>query len=219
MANEYRQNWDENGNILDPSMWLEDNNRLAGEVNGGLDRDNFPANTIVSTEMSGGDFVEVQMDSTNTAYSPDRTSTDWQGGSAAGATGLAMEEWVGEEDEHVDVHFNATWSWNGSTSIYEAGSTGNRPTQTDPNEQYYDTVELRLVVDGNVVATLGPFDDGAEYAATYGVASIQLPSGNHKATAECRCARRSIQSGSLRGVCTNTITFTARSLVVLERFR
>ena len=223
MAQEYRQNWDETGNVIDPSMWLEDNNVLAGEFNGGLDRDNIANNSIVAGDLPTAAIHVIRgggaSNNSNTGYTPDRKLTDWQGGAGTGASGINLLTWTSGQDAHYDIHSSVYWSWNGAFSRVSAGTAANRPTDANPWTDTYDTVMFRITVNGVIVATAGPFDDGMEYDSVYMVGAIQLPAGTHTARVECLICRRIFQSGEVDGICTNTLTVNARAFAMLERRR
>ena len=220
MGQRYRQNFDENGNVLAPAMWVQDNNEFAGEFNGYLDRDNLPAATIASTDPDaslGGPFNAIRAFNTDDNFAPDMTSTDWQGGTGTGAAGVGYLTWTSLQDAHFDVHWSGTWSWNGAYS--RSSNTVAAPNHLD-SETEYDTIQLRLVMDGIVIAIAGPFEDGASRWGTYLCGAVQLPAGTHTLRVECAVYRRVWQnSGQQNGVCTNAVTIRERAITVLERMR
>lgn len=209
--------YDENDDAIDPTFFLQAAGDFAGEISGGLDRDNLPANTIASSEIDatvGNVFNDVQAFSTEDAYAPEMTVTGWQGGAGTttGTTNLGILSWTATQDGHYDIHWSGEWSWNGAYSWVTAGA---RPDRTDT----FDTMRIRVVVDGDPVCMAGPFEDGMIYGSTYMIGSIQLPAGPHTLRVQCEVARRIAQDGELDGQCTNTITFADRTILAIGRVR
>lgn len=220
MGQRYVQEYDENGNAIDPAFWLENNNTYAGEFNGGLDRDNLPQATIVAAEVTGNPFNTVRSGATTSNYTPDMTRTDWQGGEGTGTAGIDNAEWTAATDAHYDIYWSGRWSWNGAYSNTSAGAAGDRPTDADPQVNVVDTMTLRMTVDGTTVAVAGPFEDAADNWATFMCGSIQLPAGAHTFRVECLAARQQAQNeGAIDGACVNDVTFADRCRVILQRSR
>lgn len=220
MAQQYRLNWQETGDALAPDFFVDDASTFAGEINGGLDRDNFAPADIVSAELdaSGSSrvFNATRGNNTATPWAAARGTTSWQNGDPSASTGgnnLGISTWTSTQDSQYDVHWSGEWSWNGSYSWVAAGT---RPTQTDT----FDTVQIRVTIDGLLVGCVaGPFEDGDQKWSTYIVGGIQLPAGTHTALVECRAVRIIAQNGQEDGICTNTCTFGERALTILERIR
>ncbi len=163
--NRYGMGFYETGDVLDMSLWVQDMALLAGEINGGLDRDNLPAATITAGEVTAttGHAFNAQYNSpTETAFSEVITSTDWQSGTgtSTGANNLGISTWVSTQDGHLDIAWSGEWHWTGAYSLVAAGAA--KPDYTDT----LDTIAFRITVDGVVVAQSQPFDDSAVDWAT-----------------------------------------------------
>lgn len=218
MSQRYTQGYDENKNVVNPDFFEEGMHTHAGEWNGGLDRDNFPQANLLRSEVdTQGGTVRVFTDyrqsyASDNTYTPDMATTQWQGGTDNDLAGIFYRSWTSLQDEHVDIHANLSWSWSGS---YSHVGFGVRPTHTDT----FDTVMYQIVVDGIVLATAGPFEDGAVNWSAYLCCSAQLAAGEHTIRMECLVVRRVAQSGALDGRCTNTLSIESRSLIVVRSFR
>jgi hypothetical protein len=214
MGSSYRQSWDEDGNVIDPAFFVEDMNALAGEFNGNTDRDNYAAADIAAGEVAYQTFNHVPQVATDTPFSPDMATTDWQT--------IDTLTWTATQDAHYDGHWSGEWFWNGSASYTNVVDTTAR---TNPSLNYtdIDTIELRVCIDGTPISVAGPFDDNAQYLAAAMVGAAQLPAGVHIATLEARMFRRTWQTGAsaqmTAAVCTNAVTIGSRTLMFLERDR
>lgn len=214
MGQRYAPLFGENNDIIAPDFFVQGMADLAGEFNAGLDRDNLPSATITSADLTANVFFETFYAATDTAYVPDMESTSYQNGTGTttGANNLGILSLDLAQDAQVDVHWSATWSWDGSWS--EVGD-GVRPERTNT----VDTVTMQIDVDGNAAAPLGPFEDGASYNSVYGVASFQLPAGPHTLRVRVQAVRIVVQSMQEDGVCTNNVTFGSRALLAVARYR
>jgi hypothetical protein len=215
MGLKFHQGCDENGNVINPEFFTEGMADLGGEFNSRLDRDNFAKADIVDDDLDGGVpsvFLFLSSEKSDTSFSPDMTLTDWQGGDGDDANGIADITWTAPQDAHYDVHVSIGWTWNGSWSWTTSGT---RPDRTD----IYDTIMVRINIDGNTLAIAGPFEDGNIQWATYLCGSIQLPQGYHELKIECQVVRRIAQNGQEDGPCTNDVTINSRAVVVMGRFR
>lgn len=218
MSNRYLPLFDENGDVINPAFFTEGMGDMAGEINGGLDRDNFAQADIVLAEVddSVGAVFATLGDSyaTDTSYVPDQQITTWQGGTANDASGLGYAQWTAEQDAHYDIMWNGTWSWGGAYS-WSGFGTG-VDTVND-----VDALRVRITVDGVEVAVSALFEDGAEFFACYLCGSIQLPAGTHTLRIECEIANRYIQvaTESVHEPCENQPTFGSRTFTILQRTR
>lgn len=218
----YRQEYDENGNVIDPlQLWLVNNNTLAGVINGDLDRDNLPQATIAAAEVTSQTFNVVHSAATDTTYTPDKTSTDWQGGTGNDATGVVSYQWTAAQDAHYDIHWSGEWAWNGTSSLVEDNTAVDAAGL--PDRRFFtdtvDTVEFKISIDGNVIATAGPFSDTQNNMATYIIGCAQLVAGVHTLRVECAMFRRVAQTDVQDGVTTNTLVVGSRCWVMIQRQR
>jgi hypothetical protein len=215
MGQKYRQGYDENGGVIYPAFFVDGMGDLAGEFNGGLDRDNFAQADIQYSDLDSGTnsvFLYLDDEKSDTDFIVNSAITEWQGGTGNNADGIAIINWTAPQDAHYDVHVSVSWVVSGSYSWVTAGT---RPDRTDT----FDTILLRVSIDGIALAFAGPFEDGDNPWSTYLCGSIQLPAGTHSLQVECQVVRRIAQDGQVDGPCTNTFTIQSRSVVVMGRFR
>ncbi len=219
MSLRYTPKYDENGDIDDPSFFVEGMGDFAGEFSA-LDRDNFPAAALLAAEVDGSlgrVFTTIYGGNTDTNFVPTMTLTGWQnsksGSTTIGADNLGIATFTTLQDGHFDIHWSGTWSWDGAYS-WVAVNAG-LITENDT----FDTLRLHITVDGVEIAIAGPFEDGASQWGAYMVGAIQLPAGTHVVKVECEVVRRQAQEDSLSGQCTNTCTFNERALTILATFR
>jgi hypothetical protein len=216
MGQRYRQNYYENGDIIDPTGWVLDNSELAGEVNGSLDRDNIAQNTItqadihtMSTVSSGrdGPFTAVQHFTSTTNYTPENENISWQG-AGNDANGLFSKSITAQEDCILVVEFTVTWAWSGAALSQDA----------DYNA---DTFQLRVTVDGVVLALSNYFSDEQGHAGTYLIGTTVAVAGVHDVRVEVLCARRAPTDDAITASPTNIydVTFSTRALCVTQEKR
>jgi len=217
--------YDENDDVIDPSFFEKNASDFASEINGNLDRDNFPAATLAVGEIDRStDAVFTTLHSigltSDDDYACDIQNTGVQGGTTAGATGIGLETWTALQDAHYDFHWSVGWSWDGATySITNNSADLVLPDERDEYRNQIDTILFIGSIDGVVVFTIGPLDDGLDRQSAAGCGSIQLPAGYHEAKVEAIVVRRSPQSGLTYGRCTNTPTITSRCGCVVEQSR
>lgn len=223
MAVRYNVLYDENGDVIDPTFYVQNMSTTAGEFNVGLDRDNFAQGTIVTADVNTSTYVfnfigTSTWYNSDTPYATDRATTSWQGGAGNDAAGIGNRSFTLPQECHLRVYWSGTWSWGGA---YSWAPLGARPTHTDT----FDTVRIRVTVDGVEVIVLGPFEDGAQFNSAFGCGSIQLDAGTHEVRVEAECKRMVAQTDVVGGsdttasICTNTCTFNSRSLLTVPRVR
>ncbi len=213
MSNRFIPEYDENGNVINPAFFQDGAAVFAEEINGGLDRDNYPQANFSRAELNyvaDAVFTSVHVLGSDTNYVPDIQNTGRQGGDGNDASGIAYSQWTSKQDAHVDVQWGCTWSWSGGWSI-----TGNGSARPD-TETYVDTVTFIGSIDGTTIFTLGPFEDALEEESTYGVGSIQLPQGTHTFRVQCVVQRIVTQTGQPWGPVLSTLTVGPRCGVVME---
>lgn len=207
MGQRYRMGYQENGDIIDPSFWVQDNNELAGEVNGGIDRDNLPSATIAQDEIVAGAFTTVTLYGSSTGYAPDITTATWQGGTGNNASGIfyiTMEEC--EVDCVIDVHVAINWTWSGAgVASYNAA----QPWEAD-------AIEFRLLIDGVEVCVAGPFEDVHDRYATFLTGQLVVTAGFRTIAVECLPARRRYEGLAITGTTTYQPTITDRRMTVIQ---
>lgn len=208
--------YDENGNVLNPAVYVRGMATMAGEVNGGLDQDNFAVGAVGSADLTAHPFNLSLGDTyiaSETAYSPDSNITGWQGGTGNNASGIGTVTWTTEQECHYDVHLSLSWSWSGVYSWVPPGLA--RPDRTDT----FDTIQIRVTIDGATVCLLGPFEDGPVEMSAYGCGAVVLPGGTHTMRVEVYPVRMIAQDMQEDGPCTNTVTFDHRTCLAVGRVR
>lgn len=206
--------YDEDGNVINPEFFVSGTATFAEEINGGLDRDNYPQANFSESELDMSPdsvFTTAHPLATDTDYTPDLNNTGRQGGTAIGASGIGYLQWTSVQEAHVDVQFGLTWTWGGATwSLTDNGAA--RPD----TETYVNVVTFIGTVDGQVVFTLGPFEDALKEESTYGCGSIQLDQGTHTFSVWCVVQRIVCQTGAAYDISSNALTIGPRCGVVME---
>lgn len=213
MALRYAPTYDENGDVINPAMFVEGMAVFAGEFNSGLDRDNLPPDSLVDGNILDESFTEVFGGNTDDPFALDNTTTAWQGGEGNDTAGIGNFPFTLEQDAHVIVYWSGSWSWDGTYSWVPAGTA--RVDHTDT----FDTIRIRGTIDGREVFMLGPFEDGAVKCATFGTGSIQLQAGSYTLRIQAESVRRIAQNDQADGQTTNTCTFDERSTTIVVRIR
>lgn len=214
MSNRYVPDYDENGNVINPEFWVNGTATFADEINGGLDRDNFPEANFSAAELNSATdsvFTTPHILASDTDYLPDSNNTGRQGGLGNDANGNAYVTWEALQEAHVDIQWGCTWSWSGAQWSIDSNGSAKPDTET-----YVNTVTFIGTVDGEVVFTLGPFEDAMKEESTYGCGSIQLQQGQHTFSVWCVVQRIVTQTGASYGPSTNDLTVGPRCGVVME---
>lgn len=226
MGQRYRFSFNENGDVLDPSSWIEDNNELAAEFNGYLDRDNFGRGDIVQAEIVANAFTKVEGFASTSIYTPERTNVSWQGGAGNDAAGIYSKEITATVDCGLCVEVNLTWVWVKLTTQYSVSGSGpvGNPAGTPPNPIplstfAVDTVQFRITVDGVAIGQSGLFEDMHHNYGTYLLGATVLTSGVHTVRVECCVARRRWEGLGQDGICTYAVNISNRNLVVTQERR
>lgn len=209
MGQRYRHNYQETGDIIDPLFWVLDNNEMAGEVNGGMDRDNLAQADIAQAEIVDDSFVSVSSASSTTNYAPDTTVTTWQGGTATGASGIFYVTNVECKVDCVfDVRVHVSWQWSGANASYTATPYW-----------YADTITFRLLVDGIEVCQAGPFEDMHDRYGTYLMGQLIVTAGFRTIAVECLVAKRRYEGLDIVGTTTEAPTITERYMLAKQEKR
>ena len=204
MGLRYRQTYTEDGDILDGLGWVLDNAELAGEMNGSLDRDNLPAETIARAEIEDAAFTEVLYLSTTNPYGPSMSSVEWQGG----GNGLFYLSFDASEDCVATVEMYLTWLWGDiSTYSYDIATLA------------ADTLQVRFTLDGQVLALSERHDDARynDHMSLVGIAVLNA--GTHVLQADCRVARVICNTEEQDWVNEDSVTIGARGLLITEEKR
>jgi len=206
MGLRFVQTYTENGDILDGLGWVLDNAEFAGEVNGSLDRDNLPANTIARAEIVDNTFTETLYVSQNAAFTPSITTTEWQG-KGSGVDGIFSYSFDADEDCVITVETFANWAWASFTESYDVADTT------------CNTIQMRISLDGQPIALSERHDDTRyqDHLMLLGIAVINA--GNHVLRVDCRVARVGCTNETVDGVVTDTPTIGVRGLLVTQEKR
>lgn len=220
MGQRYRFTFAENGDVLDPISWVEDNNELASEVNGYLDRDNFGRGDIAQNEITANAFTYVEGFASEVPFTPDQTAIGWQGGAGNGANGIFNQEVTCEVDCLLAVEFNVTWTWDKAISDYSITGTGGSDVPPWSLSTYaVDTIQFRIVVDGVEVARSGLFEDMHYKYGTYLVGAKVVTAGLHTVSVECAVNHRRWEGLGQDGTCTYPIDIENRCMVCTQERR
>lgn len=218
MGQRYRFTFTENGDVLDPTQWVEDNNELASEFNGYLDRDNFARNDIAQTEITANAFTEVESFPSTTSFTPDQSTLTWQGGAGNNASGVFQSEITCSVDCLLVCEVNLTWTWaNGGT--WSKAGTGPTASPWTLSTFATDCIQFRVVVDGVEVARSGFFDDTHQKYGTYLVGATVVTAGVHIVSVECAVGRRRWEGLRQEGANTYDVAIANRNLVVTQEKR
>lgn len=218
MGQRYRFTFTENGDVLDPSQWVEDNNELASEFNGYLDRDNFARNDILQAEITANAFTKIDSNGYTTAYTPSQQDIGWQGGNGVNSAGIYTRDITCPVDCGLVVEASLSWMWNsaGATSITGSGSTAS-PWISSTFAS--DTIQFRVLVDGLEVSRSGLFDAIHQYYGTFLVGAKVVTSGVHTVSVECSVNRRRWINLRQDGPCTFSVDIESRHVVVTQEKR
>lgn len=211
MGQRYRHNYQETGDIIDPLFFVLDNNEMAGEVNGALDRDNFASSDIAQNEVVARAFTRVDPFTSSTAYVPENLTTSWQGGNGNDAAGLFEQTITCTVDCLLVVETALEWTWGGAAWSNTAFGTG--------AQLISDTLQLKISVDGVLVAISGFFEDMHLSYATYLVGPYIATAGDHVVRVEVQLGRRAYAGLAYNGTNLNDVTFNTRSLIVTQERR
>lgn len=206
MSYVYRQEHRANADVLDPRWWNLNQSELLGEFNGGLDRDNMPPNVVTEAMCGSKVFLDADSSILNGTWAPDPLVVTWQAFNPTGGGGTVPVN--AAVDACLEIDFSASWSWNGAYSQAASGATFT-----------VDTVSVRVLLNGVTVAESGPSEDKADRDNVAILGTIPVGPGDYEVTVEVMVTRLEYEGLDATGSCTNTCTFDAASLVVVERRR
>jgi hypothetical protein len=226
MGQRYRFTFTETGDVLDPAAWVEDNNELAAEFNGYLDRDNFARNDIAQAEITANAFTKVEPFTSTSIYTPDNTLVSWQGGAGNDADGIFREAVTCEVDCLLVCELSLGWVWDKDVTDYSMTGVGpsgdppgTPPTSVTVSDSTVDTIQFRIAVDGVEVARSGLFEDMHHRYGTYILGAKVVTSGVHTVSAECVLMRRRWEGLRQDGANTYTVDISNRVLLVTQEKR
>jgi len=199
MSFRYKTTFPSDDDIADPSDWVDSNAELAGEFNGGMDRDNLPESAVDGTHISDGTVAEVFSDPLFTASVnlPTKT-TEWVDGD--GTTVIGRVAPTIDVDSVLDIVWSGTWNWNIGGGYPLAGES--------------ELLAIRLVVDGVEVARSPVHSDSRDYDSTTLYGNTVVGPGSPVVTVEFRTYRA---SGNGRAERTVSIDYGELIVEVLKR--
>ena len=202
MSLRYRVEYSESGDVLDPQVWNLNQNELASEFNGGLDRDNIEAAIFTEGVIVDNAFTRISSAPASTGFIPDPALRSWQ---AMTNTSLSLTM---TQDCLLLCEWSGTWEWD---NTYTAGSA--------PYTE--DAIAFRIVVDGvDVTAASQFFGSSIRKCSTYIVGATPVSAGAHVIQVECYIAR--VRDQDLRLAeedVEGAVTINERELLVTERRR
>lgn len=202
MSLRYRVEFSESGDVLDPQVWNLNQNELASEFNGGLDRDNILEAVFTEGVIANNAFTRISSAPASAAFNPDASLRSWQ---AMDNTSLSLTM---EQDCLLLCEWSGTWTWD---NVYTAG--------TAPYTE--DGIAFRIVVDGvDVTAASQFFGSSIRECSTYIVGATPVSAGAHVIQVECYIAR--VRDQDLRLAeedVEGAVTINERELLVTERRR
>lgn len=216
MGQRYRFGFQEEGDVLDPTFWVYDNNEMGAEFNGYLDRDNIDRATILQAEIVEDQFTTIDRYTSDVAFTPDRQAISWQGGGGNDADGLFRKEITCAADCVLSVEAHLTWRWDDAAwSMLSSGAVSPGETSTFRT----NCLRFRLTVDGVDVCRTGFFDDTHRYYGTYLVGATVVTSGTHVVTLEVEATRRLWETLAIYNNNSGDVSINTRQLLVIQEKR
>lgn len=170
MAQRYRVQTPQPGDIADPRDLMNNLSTLMGEFNGGLDADNIPETSVNSDMILHGSFVSITSQALTNSVSFNGETTEWRNINGASETINELDVNC-NTDTLLEIEWSATWS-----------RTGSGPAD------YHDAhaAAFRVLVDGSEVARMmrSPRSRHQDHTYLVGVAPVQ--GGKHRISVEIR---------------------------------
>jgi len=202
MSLRYRVEYSESGDVIDPQVVNLNQNELASEFNGGLDRDNIEAAVFSEGMIVDNAFTRVSSAPASTAFTPDASLRSWQ---PMTNTSLSLTM---PQDCMLLCEWSGTWTWD---NTYAGGSA--------PYTE--DAVAFRIVVDGvDVSGSSQFFGASIRECSTYIAGATPVSAGAHTIQVECYIAR--VRDQDLRLAeddVAGAVDINERELLVTERRR
>ena len=182
------------GNIFDEEQVNNSYNAIKGEINGGLDRENLPTNSVGSTHCANGAFVKYSVLEGVKVQGALNHATNWSQPSG-GVFAVDMEDnqggWVPNTTQKIEtlfqegmlqIEFNC-WYW-----MNELSTTGTGAYR-------HIWCRFEILVDGNTVASMA---ENYQYMSTvHLVANIPISTGTHKIEVRHRVSGPDATSGTI----------------------
>jgi hypothetical protein len=173
VAYRYRREFFEDGDIVSPVDWNINMAEYANELNGYLDRDNFPAAAFSLSHILPETFNKFNRNSHADVFTVNTNTTGWQDND--GTTDLGLISLDCSVDSLVECAFSCWWEWAGHTL----------PGDVTDN----DVIQFRIVVDGEEVAVSGFQSNLWKKRSVFIGGPLFISAGLHTAKAQCRVGR------------------------------
>lgn len=172
MAWAYRVERMYDDDVVEPTAWVRNMNRLAGEFNGYLDRDNIPASAINEARLVNNACHGLFGDTVATPWDSQAGLVGWHGDDTNGVELLAVERlWA--FDSLLETEASVAYRWS-------------LPTGTSLAETQKLRAEGRVVVDGTVVGETGGISAFHRRGGFYVCGATPIAAGWHKVRFEVR---------------------------------
>jgi hypothetical protein len=178
MAQRYRQEPVQSGDVLDPVIWNENHAEFAAEFNNALDRDNLPVASITEEMIVPRNFNRIDSDGFSTSggvnvFVSDMSRADWQRTDGFGLR-IAEFEFEADVDSLTISEFGCNHLWTDWATL----------SGTPPEDQ----ARFRIVMDGIPVAETGWYSSNRERESVYLVGAVPIVAGRHTAWVEVQVA-------------------------------
>ena len=205
MAQHYRIETAQNGNVADPTWWI----RCIQEFQNGwqfLDRDNLTESCVTEAMIRDESFTYTASDQKTDTITLDKTSLSWQNTDVSTGDTLHNLSVTCDVDCLLIVEWSGTYKWTGTL-------TWTSPTQ--------DAFMARVTVDGIEVASSGWLGDGRQWGSLFLVGAIPVSAGVRPVKLEVLMANIDYTQSSptIETSCTDVLTLINRNLTVRLRKR
>ena len=181
MAFRYRKRHIDSNDVMDPRDWNLNHSNYAGEFNGYLDRDNFPADFVTQAMIQENCCNEVFSSTEGTMTGIQLNSVAWQAGGTDHPVGSLTEEI--KSDALLICEWSGQWEW---SYLVKGSGWGNVPNSSLRRDPTQAVCRFRLMVDGVVVAESGYSSARRKYDGCYLVGATPVSAGNHVVTVEAQ---------------------------------
>lgn len=166
----YRETYVEAGGTVMPWDWLVNMGALASEMNGYLDRDNFPENVLTAAMIVDNAFNRMGSEQTSdsTAVTLDGNVVEWQVGDNGGLPSITV---TFEHDGVLKVRFGGRYDWGASIPI---------------SSFYKGVLQFRIRLDGVVIAQTGYLPLMRLRGRPFLTGTTQVSAGRHVIDVEAR---------------------------------
>jgi|TARA_Y100000310_G_scaffold123016_1_gene121769 hypothetical protein len=222
MSFRYRQRWFEGGDALDPRDLNLNHAEYADELNGYLDRDNFPADFITSDMLDAKACNEFFTSNVIAGVALSSDTPAWQRYDSSGADIHSVSADL-TSDALLMCEWSGSWYWS-----YDIDTIDNKLPDTtlgsgnflrDPTDCL---IRARMLVDGTVVAESGFSSARRQWDTAYLVGAAPAGAGLHAVNLEFQAITAfNTSSGTPFYYLSNDyeVTFMRGELIVRARYR